>query len=84
MALFDLEMIKATYAKFPARVAQARALFNRPLTLTEKILYTHLWENNFPAQPADANKLPYPQRYIATTLFRQKQVQNQTLPMHLM
>ena len=50
MALFDLEMIKATYAKFPARVAQARALFNRPLTLTEKILYTHLWENNFPAQ----------------------------------
>ncbi len=51
MALFDLEMIKATYAKFPARVAQARALFNRPLTLTEKILYTHLWENNFPAQP---------------------------------
>jgi len=51
MALFDLEMIKATYAKFPARVAQARTLFNRPLTLTEKILYTHLWENNFPAQP---------------------------------
>ena len=51
MALFDLEMIRATYAKFPERVAKARATFNRPLTLTEKILYAHLWEDNFPTQP---------------------------------
>ena len=41
---FDLEMIKAVYAKFPSRVAAARALVGKPLTLTEKILYTHLWE----------------------------------------
>ncbi len=41
---FDLEMIKAVYAKFPSRVAAARKLVGKPLTLTEKILYTHLWE----------------------------------------
>ena len=41
---FDLEMIKAIYAKYPERVAAARKLLNKPLTLSEKILYTHLWE----------------------------------------
>jgi aconitate hydratase len=41
---FDLDMIKAVYAKFPTRVAAARKLVGKPLTLTEKILYTHLWE----------------------------------------
>jgi aconitate hydratase len=40
---FDLEMIKAVYEKFPSRVAAARKLTGKPLTLTEKILYTHLW-----------------------------------------
>jgi aconitate hydratase len=43
---FDIEMIKAVYAKFPERVAAARALVGKPLTLTEKILYTHLWEGS--------------------------------------
>lgn len=42
--IFDLEMIKAVYSRFPERVAAARQLLNRPLTLTEKILYTHLTE----------------------------------------
>lgn len=41
---FDIEMIKAVYAKFPSRVAAARKVVGRPLTLSEKILYTHLWE----------------------------------------
>jgi aconitate hydratase len=41
---FDIEMIKEVYAKFPERVKQARALTGKPLTLSEKILYTHLWE----------------------------------------
>ncbi len=44
--VFDLDMIKAVYAKFPERVAAARKVVGRPLTLTEKILYTHLWEGN--------------------------------------
>ena len=43
---FDIEMIKEVYAKFPQRVQQARALLNRPLTLAEKILYAHLWNEN--------------------------------------
>lgn len=41
---FDIEMIKAVYAKFPSRVAAARKVVGHPLTLSEKILYTHLWE----------------------------------------
>lgn len=44
--VFDLEMIKATYAKFPARVSAARKLKGTPLTLSEKILYTHLWDGD--------------------------------------
>jgi aconitate hydratase len=39
---FDIEMIKAVYARMPERVAAARKLVGRPLTLTEKILYSHL------------------------------------------
>ncbi len=41
---FDIEMIKALYAKLPARVVAARSAVGRPLTLTEKILYSHLTE----------------------------------------
>jgi aconitate hydratase len=43
---FDIEMIKKVYANFPARVEAARAVLGKPLTLTEKILYTHLWQGN--------------------------------------
>ncbi|MBP6431406.1 MAG: aconitate hydratase [Ferruginibacter sp.] len=39
---FDIEMIKGLYAKFPERVAAARAALGKPLTLAEKILYAHL------------------------------------------
>jgi len=44
--VFDLEMIKAVYAKYPERIAAARNVVGRPLTLSEKILYAHLWEGN--------------------------------------
>jgi aconitate hydratase len=44
--MFDLEMIKAAYSRFPERIAAAKKLINKPLTLTEKILYTHLWEGS--------------------------------------
>ena len=43
---FDIEMIKKVYANMPGRVDKARELVGRPLTLTEKILYNHLWEGN--------------------------------------
>ncbi len=42
---FDLDMIKSVYSNYPSTIATARKLLNRPLTLTEKILYAHLWEN---------------------------------------
>ncbi|MEQ1733422.1 MAG: aconitate hydratase [Bacteroidia bacterium] len=41
---FDLEMIKAYYATMGAKIDAARNVVNKPLTLTEKILYTHLTE----------------------------------------
>lgn len=39
---FDLDMIAAYYKSLPAKVAAARQLLGRPLTLSEKILYSHL------------------------------------------
>ncbi len=39
---FDLDMIKAVYARFPERISTARKVVGKPLTLTEKILYSHL------------------------------------------
>jgi len=44
--VFDIEMIKRIYSLYPERIEAARKLVGRPLTLTEKILYTHLWEGN--------------------------------------
>jgi len=41
---FDIEMIKGFYEKLPGRVEAAKNLLNRPMTLTEKILYSHLDE----------------------------------------
>ncbi len=40
---FDLEMIRAVYAGMGSRIEAARAAVARPLTLTEKILYAHLF-----------------------------------------
>jgi len=39
---FDIEIIKAYYDALPGRVDEARKALGRPLTLTDKILYTHL------------------------------------------
>ncbi len=41
---FDFDMIKAVYQRFPERIATAKKTLGRPLTLTEKILYSHLTE----------------------------------------
>jgi len=43
---FDIEMIKKVYSRYEERVNAARNLVNKPLTLSEKILYTHLWDGN--------------------------------------
>ena len=39
---FDIEMIKKVYAEMPAKVEAARKLLGRPLSLSEKILFSHL------------------------------------------
>ncbi|AWH75451.1 aconitate hydratase [Dokdonia sp. Dokd-P16] len=41
---FDIDMIKKVYANMTERVDAARDLVGKPLTLSEKILYSHLWE----------------------------------------
>ncbi|TVZ51278.1 aconitate hydratase [Dokdonia sp. Hel_I_53] len=41
---FDIDMIKEVYATMAERVDAARDLVGKPLTLSEKILYSHLWE----------------------------------------
>jgi aconitate hydratase len=41
---FDIEMIKKVYTEMPGKIAKAREVLQRPLTLTEKILYSHLFD----------------------------------------
>ena len=43
--VFDEEMIQRLYASLPEKIAQIKNKLQRPLTLTEKILYAHLAEN---------------------------------------
>ncbi len=42
---FDIEMIQKVYAEMPAKVDAARKALGRPLTLSEKILFSHLHAN---------------------------------------
>ncbi len=43
---FDFKMIQQTYRAFPDRINAARKLLQHPLTLTEKILYGHLFDES--------------------------------------
>ena len=43
---FDINVIKEVYQQMPGRIEKARQLVGRPLTLSEKILYSHLWDDN--------------------------------------
>jgi len=52
---FDLEMLRQHYAQWNERCAVVRQLCNRPLTLTEKILLTHLWSESS-VSPADLKR----------------------------
>ena len=47
---YDIEMIRKVYSQMPERVEKLRKLLGRPVTLTEKILYSHL-SGNFPEVP---------------------------------
>ncbi len=48
--LFDIELVRKVYAALPSKIKKARTLVNHPLTLTEKILYSHLWDE-LPSKP---------------------------------
>jgi aconitate hydratase len=40
--IFDIEMIRRVYADLPEKINKAKEKLQRPLTLTEKILFSHL------------------------------------------
>ncbi len=42
---FDINVIKSVYERMPERINAAREMVGRPLTLAEKILFNHLWDN---------------------------------------
>ncbi|MFK5879183.1 MAG: aconitate hydratase [Flavobacteriaceae bacterium] len=52
---FDIEMIKEVYARMTNRVDAAKTAVGKPLTLSEKILYNHLWDGN-PSSPFERGK----------------------------
>ena len=55
--MFDLEMIKSVYSRMTQRVGAARTVAKGPLTLAEKILYTHLYQG--PASEAFKRGVSY-------------------------
>lgn len=52
--VFDLDLIKKLYSSMPSKVDAARKLVGKPLTLAEKILYSHLFET--PARAYERGK----------------------------
>ena len=42
--LFDLDLIKKVYSELPAKVLAARKMLGRPMTMAEKILYSHTFK----------------------------------------
>jgi len=53
---FDIDLIKNVYSTMAERVNAVRELTGRPLTLSEKILYSHLWNNEVPAEAYERGK----------------------------
>jgi len=52
---FDFDLIKKVYSDLPLKVTKAREVLNKPLSLTEKILYSHLWDD-MPSSPHGRGK----------------------------
>ncbi len=52
---FDFEMIKSVYSGLGNKIGAARKVVGRPLTLTEKILYSHL-SGSLPTSPFERGK----------------------------
>ena len=43
---FNIDMIEKVYKEIKTKVDKAKQLTQKPLTLSEKILYSHLWSDN--------------------------------------
>ena len=42
---FDIDLIKKVYSEMSSKIEHAKKIIGKPLTLTEKVLYSHLWNN---------------------------------------
>src|SRR5437868_15500642 len=42
--LFDLDLIQKVYSELPGKIEKARKIVGKPLTLAEKILYSHTYQ----------------------------------------
>ena len=42
--VYDIDMIKSFYSAYKEKMEHVRAVLKRPLTLAEKVLYTHLFD----------------------------------------
>lgn len=56
--IFDIDFIRKHYATLSQRVAVMREKLGRPLTLSEKILYAHLYDVSAPLETTYANFRP--------------------------
>ena len=45
---FDIDVIKRVYSEMSSRIENAKKIIGRPLTLSEKVLYSHLWNKDIP------------------------------------
>jgi aconitate hydratase len=52
---FDIDLIRKVYAELPSKMEAIKSVVNRPLTLAEKILYSHLWDG-LPSGPYQRGK----------------------------
>ncbi|MFL2628604.1 MAG: aconitate hydratase [Candidatus Marisimplicoccus sp.] len=43
---FDIDVIKTLYSEMSSRIEYAKKVIGKPLTLSEKVLYSHLWNND--------------------------------------
>ncbi len=41
---FDIDLIKKVYDRYPSRIAKAKEILKRPMTMAEKVLYSHLFD----------------------------------------
>ena len=64
--VYDLTMLEAFYSAYKGKVEHVRAVLKRPLTLAEKILYAHLF-NEEKLQTGKTTKITVPTASLCRT-----------------